>query len=280
MNDDDWAPLSVRTAGEAAMAEYWALDETLTPWLEQPVWKWVTSSFMQPGHIVDEELLRLMSFRLKIAPIAPGAISWLPKTIERPWDVVDFLLHHGGHSDPEVLEEVLSLGGSAWTVTPVEGAFALTKRISEGVQAAAEDAFRVDKAGPELVKAWQSLYGPAPDPVTAYQSAVKAVEHASIPLVDPNNLKASLGTVCTKLFQQDHWYLPMIKEHPEVSSRAVLKDMCRVLWDGHAGRHGGDSYGDVTQQDAEVAIGLAVTLVHWFSRGVVKSSKQDASGAA
>lgn len=214
-----------------------------------------------------------LELRVDITP-SPYGSSVVQELVERDliWDAVDYILglSHVVSCRPDDLELTLRLGGSAWAVGTLDGEKALVRRVAEGVQDAAEEAFKVEKAGPELAKAWSALYGRNPDPGQAYQLAVKAVEHVAIPVVDPNNAKASLGTVASRLFQQEDWHLPMTKEHPEVSSREVVKDMCRVLWDGHAGRHGADAYGDVSQEDAEVAVGLAVTLVHWFSRGLVR----------
>ncbi|MEV0572029.1 hypothetical protein AB0H79_05835 [Micrococcus luteus] len=271
MTEERWVPPSVRRGGEEAIAAYFTLHEGLTPWIEKPFWAWVDGVLLRRGLGPDEVLIARMGRALRV-PIPSPLYMGFPEDLGAdPWDIADYLLQHAGWSYGWELEEILSEGGSAWAVSEVgEARHALTRRVPEGVQLAAEEAFKAEKAGPTLAKAWETLYGRTPDPAAAYRLAVEAVEHVAVEVVDRHNSKASLGTVATRLYQQSGWHLPMTKEHPEVPSGRVVKDMCRVLWDGHAGRHGGDPHGPVSHEDAEVAVGLAVTLVHWFSRGLVR----------
>ena len=63
----------------------------------------------------------------------------------------------------------------------------------------------------------------------------------------------------------------MAKEHEETPTAEVLVGMLRTLWNGQHDRHdnGEPSVpGSVSITEATVAVGLAVTLVHWFSAGV------------
>ena len=49
--------------------------------------------------------------------------------------------------------------------------------------------------------------------------------------------------------------------------------MIGLLWDGQEWRHGGQKPArDATPEEAEMAVHLAVTLVHWFITGAVHKS--------
>lgn len=64
----------------------------------------------------------------------------------------------------------------------------------------------------------------------------------------------------------------MTREDSRYPSADVLIGMIRMLWHGQHDRHGGQpsAPGNVSEQEAIVAVGLATTLVQWFDAGVVK----------
>lgn len=63
----------------------------------------------------------------------------------------------------------------------------------------------------------------------------------------------------------------MEREHNRAPSREVLIAMMRMLWHGQHDRHGGQpsAPGDVSVEEATVAVSLAVTLVNLFSSALV-----------
>lgn len=72
----------------------------------------------------------------------------------------------------------------------------LQRRTSEETAAAVHAVSeQASEPGKHLSAAWNHAYGRNPDPRSAYREAVMAVEAASIPIVSPNNAKATLGTV-------------------------------------------------------------------------------------
>lgn len=131
---------------------------------------------------------------------------------------------------------------------------------------------RAGRAGVRLAKAWEHLYGLAPNASEAYRLAILAVEDAAIPIVSPTNSSATLGTVLRQLEDQGDWSLAMDREHPQAPSGVVLMSMMRMLWHGQHDRHGGrpSAPGNVSTEEATVAVGLAVTLVQWFNAGLVR----------
>jgi hypothetical protein len=54
---------------------------------------------------------------------------------------------------------------------------------------------------------------------------------------------------------------------------AVITSICELLWNGPIDRHGTDDESvplHVIPDDAGLAVSLAVVLVQWFTRGVVR----------
>ena len=100
--------------------------------------------------------------------------------------------------------------------------------------------------------------------------------YAAVPVVSPNNPNATLGTVLKQIEDQKNWRLPMAREHDKAPSSAVLIGMLRVLWHGQHDRHGGQpsAPGDVTIDEAQVAVAVAVTLVHWFDAGLIQRTSR------
>lgn len=56
-----------------------------------------------------------------------------------------------------------------------------------------------DNAGEKLSQAWDKAYGPDAQPTDAYVGAVRPVEILICPLVPPNNVRATSGTVIRDL---------------------------------------------------------------------------------
>lgn len=185
-------------------------------------------------------------------------------------DFVDFLVYRtgledGGEGALQVLEGVLSEGGSEWRVG-TRGDFAsLEKRVPEGVVDAAENAMsNSGDAGALLAEAWHAAFGKSPDTEEAYEKAIKAVEEAGAHIVTPNNTRATLGTMIRDMKAQKDWKLDL----PSPDADVPVK-MAEALWIGQESRHGGNGYRKPTQAEAEAAVLLAVSLVQWFSSGAL-----------
>jgi hypothetical protein len=123
-----------------------------------------------------------------------------------------------------------------------------------------------------LAKAWEELYGIVPNASEAYRLAILAVEDSAVPVVSPNNQRATLGTIIQQLEAQAGWRLPMDREHDRAPSNEVLIGMLRMLWHGQHDRHGGQpsAPGNVSVDEAQVAVSLAVVLVQWFDAALVR----------
>lgn len=288
MMDRAWRPLSVDD--DESIAKYDALHEGVPRWMEKRFWDWVESSFFEKVEdedgvlmdyrwesYLDRALLDDLEMALQIpVPEVPFGVDdeyatslfmFSLKIGSRGLDIVDYLLSHGGHGDPEILKTLLEQGKSAWTVGERLSRPGLTRRVPEGVQIAADQVMETTgDAGIKLAQAWEALYGLRPDPTKAYSLAIKAVEDAAIPVVSPKNGQATLGTVVRDIRNQDDWNLPMVRSDDRAPSGEVLLGMMQMLWTGQHDRHGGNfELPPLTHEEAVVAVSLAVTLVHWFT---------------
>ena len=290
MADAVWRPLSVQT--EEQVAEYDALHEGVPEWIDRQFWNWVCSAleevpedweyFHKMGRLeLDCSLMEAMGVALRFS--VPDEVYtssdslWVAiKAIQRasvdPLDVADYLLAHSTHACEEEIDELLQRGNSKWKVGERNGFKGLERRVPEGVQVAADHAMQEGgRSGRRLAHAWELLYGVRPDPTGAYAEAVKAVEGVACPLLCPDDRGATLGKAIN-IVRTQHWHVPMSKQDDRAPTEDVLEGMMRVLWHGQHDRHDNgepSAPGKVSLEEATVAVGLAVTLIHWFEASLV-----------
>ncbi|WP_205873872.1 hypothetical protein [Mycobacterium camsae] len=112
----------------------------------------------------------------------------------------------------------------------------------------------------------------ADDALRASQPQKHHVEDASAPVVIPKDPSPTLGKVNQRIEQGGQFSLPHLREEPGgTTSHHVLLNNLKQLWWGQYDRHGGLPASplpdDVTQEEAETAVLLAVTLVGWSRPG-------------
>ena len=162
------------------------------------------------------------------------------------------------------LGDLLEAGGSAWTVR-ADGC-GLEKRVPDEIRTAAtvavSSATRVSPdAAEHLTKAWTAIYGVKPDPSEAYAEAVRAVESAAGRLVEPNNSKATLGTINgTIRANQGTWSIAITDNRGQPIDGGPVLAMQELLWRGHTDRHGANPTIKVTSEAAGSAVHLAALL--------------------
>ena len=294
MNGEEaWRPLGI--CSEDEVAEYDALHDGVPDWMAAAFWAWVRTEITEyrcysdgSGRIahLNEPLMEAMCQVLRVPlpnlrysgtdrSIGKDQLSTAIQLLERKSDglqVVDYILAHSSKAKEGALDELLSRSNSVWTVGTRSGRPGLVRRVPSGVQLGADTVMeRAGRAGVRLASAWEHLYSLHANASEAYRLAILAVEDASIPVVSPSNKRATLGTVLRQLENQDNWMLPMSREDPRSPSHDVLLGMIRMLWHGQHDRHGGQptAPGNVSKQEAIVAVGLATTLVHWFDSGII-----------
>jgi hypothetical protein len=119
-----------------------------------------------------------------------------------------------------------------------------------------------------LTSAWNHAFGRNPDPSRAYAESIKAVEAAAIPVVSPNNSKATLGTVLGDLkAAPQKWQL--VLSRPSTTGIApveVVTHLVSLLWANQTDRHA--PVQPIDQSQAEEAVHIALMLVHTFARAL------------
>lgn len=296
MSQETWRPLGVES--DEQVADYDALHDGVPEWMGAPFWAWVRDALTlyrrySDGSgreaMLDTDLgealcqtlrIALPNLRVQFVSEAAGTrqLKAAMEALGRhpaPLQIADYLLGHGAHAKGEDLNVLLERSKSVWQVGVRSGRAGLVRRVPLGVQVAADSVMgRAGRAGVRLAKAWEELYGLVPNASEAYRLAILAIEDAAVPVVSPTNRNATLGTVLKQIEDQGDWQLPMDREHASAPSGSVLVGMIRVLWHGQHDRHGGQpsAPGNVSVDEATVAVSLAVTLVHWFDAGVVRRS--------
>ncbi len=219
----------------------------------------------------DEDLLNMVDYLL----LRAGERFWQAQEVPRGTaqrtdteaEVVRFVEH---------LQRVLREANSTWRAdvhTDPGRRWALVHRVDETATAAANHAAQQRKQpGSLLASAWAATFKRDPDLSRAYTDAVLAVEAAATPVLIPNNTRPTLGRAIDHLKDtQDKWTVAGLDDQSQKSS-ATLLGMLRTLWQNH-GRHvaqGGHPPDPVSQDEAEAVVFLAVTLVQWFERGLVR----------
>lgn len=257
--------------------EHSALVPGIPPWLAAPIMNWVLDSLNNGYGRVDVTLLEKFDIashnESPLSTMVTGrsfSAAWNNLNVGEQLALIDFLIYSNAGSDwdeqNELLERLLSSGGSEFRVGVRGGNAGLEKRVPQGVVDAAEAIMQTaGAAGALLSEAWHAAFGRDPNPEEAYEKAIKAVEEAGASVVSPNNGRATLGTMIRDMENQGDWCLPLA-----TSDAGVPLAAARALWQGQESRHGGNGYRTPTPEQAEAAVLLAVPLVQWFTSGVLQ----------
>ncbi|WUN84589.1 WD40 domain-containing protein (plasmid) [Streptomyces erythrochromogenes] len=197
-------------------------------------------------------------------------------------DVVDAVLAYkaergvSDQDDIRLLTDILDAAGSAYRVA--EAGDGLEQRVTPTVRDAVRQTITsaapvpaARSAANHLASAWQAAHGRSPDPVRAYGESIKAVEAAAHSIIQPNNDKATLGTMLGEIRNARHkfataLFVPAGGGAPIAPTEAMM----RALWEGQTSRHGAQSQTvPETLEAARAGVHLAATLVQWFVSGAV-----------
>lgn len=274
-----WRPLSKRAQADARLDEP---HEGLPAHIAGPALDWLANRF-QPAGLVDDEALTDLQLRFRLDPPLDrrdrlgDLIARCRDDDDFALDVIDYSLYHLdrlGHEYeflPErakQLAKILILGGSAWIVAPIEdeddGVYRLARRSVGPVPDAVAALSPAARAHAHLVEAWNRSTGRNPDPSGAYREAVRAVEAAAKPVVLPASNRATLGTMIAALRDKpEKWATRMGEVHD-------VRRQMELLWTNQLDRHGTDDESvplEVSQEEAELAVHMALLLTRIFARG-------------
>ena len=213
--------------------------------LRTPISYWLRSEFTQPGgHYFNERFMTKvvaaarLSLSMRDCATPKDLYAWLIEphfvTDDQLLDVLHVTLQLNQSYRTGDLDQVLELGGSVWRATER----GLVRRVDPVAQEAYEQSTKAeDTASAELTEAWSRAHGRNPDPSDAGDHAIKAVETVLIPIVVPNNSKATLSNPIGELrSQSDRWQLA-VRGRTRDHSVAPLVEMLSVIWPD-PNRHG------------------------------------------
>jgi hypothetical protein len=283
---EDWQPLSAREPGKPA-----ALREGVPDGLERPLRAWIDR--------VDVWLPRETVERLGVLLDIDLNDFWGRGTIyerlakvplnDRLLDVADALLYRlsklSRNSMPSRdrkrarrdLKQLLDDARSVYEVR--DDGCGLERRVDPiaadllgAAVKAAETEPDVGSAPSQLREASDSVRAMHPDTKKAYRMAVTAVESAAHAVIEPNNTKATLGTMLRILDANPAAFEVEIAGKDRGKGPVTpVTGMLRMLWDGQTSRHGSkQATREETREEAEMAVQLASVLLLWFANGMVR----------
>lgn len=293
MSEPTWLPLGIES--EDAIASFDALHDGVPDWMSAEFWHWIRQALTIHGRYPDgsgsfpilrtktaTELAQTLQISMpnvranqmgaadghRQITTAMGTIKSFP----HPLRIADYLLAHESSVEPNELDQLLKRCKSLYEVGERYGRPGLVRRVPLGVKVNAEAVMlNSGQAGARLAQAWEALFGVVPDPSKSYGLAIKAVEDAAVPTICPTNTRATLGTLIRQIQDQGNWLLPMYREPADTSSTQTILSMMKLLWHGQHDRHGGQpsSPGNVSFDEAQVAVSLASSIVQLFAGGLV-----------
>lgn len=281
-----WRPLSKRDD-----ESYDALHEGVPAWLVSSLLEFVVGSLsivsgrgLEGNRQKLQEVERKLRVPLDWSEGANSALSSIRRNVDNReyfLDLVDLLLWNlspyvaAGVADD--VERRFKEGGSAWSVSRSDDDhFQLMRRLDETVVASAKVVMSASgRAGKHLAKAWTEVYGRHPDASTAYREAVRAVEAIAGPIILPNDPKATLGMMIAAMRDAPQKWQVVLQPSSGDAVLMVMETM-RLLWISQLDRHGTADESiplHVSVEEAEAAVHLAVTLVHWFHSGAIRTKR-------
>jgi hypothetical protein len=293
---EDWAPFYARIS-ESGTSEFTRLHPGVPVWMRESLWEWFRNrigqyqmagpreSYFVPNATLMRELERICRIDIgwaggeEYTSLMEG-LRALRRTLYD--NEIAFLtavdLYLSRVNEPVVLDELMGIlndAGSEWRVGEVGSRHGLVKRIDETVQRAAEEAAsKGTRAGRLLADAWRHAFSMQRDPSASYRCSVRAVEAAAGPILSPKDPRPSLGKMIPALRDgMQKWNFTFTVDSG-VEPKNVLLQMLQLLWTNEYSRHVDSDPATplhVSQEEAESAAVLALTLVNWFTSGAVAS---------
>lgn len=290
---EDWQPLSVRESGRPSGLREGVPDGLARPlrgWIEV-VCSWLPSEVVERlGVLLDLDLDSFwtagpLTQRLAAAPtndklleVADAVLNSLSTHVPlyaRPRK--SLITSKDKHEVREMLQQLLDDARSVYQVR--EDHTGLERRVDPAAaelvaQAAVAAQAKADSgsASKQLREASDAVRAMQPNAPLAYSLAIKAVESAAHAVIEPNNKKATLGTMLRVLETNvDAFEVEILAKDGGEGRITPVTGMMRMLWDGQTSRHGSKQPArEETRGEAEMAVQLASVLVLWFSAGSIR----------
>ena len=271
-------PWSKRQTSES-IEEFFVLREGVPDGLRNSLLGVFDDYFIRGGFIDLQRTEHLARLTGRALPQYPGelrALVWNDQ--ELLLDAIDHLLQYPGGDPTEsrhLLERVVSYLSDARSVFDVvqldgwkcELVWRQPPELTEIVAKVTSDRSR---ASDHLRRAWSHAFARRPDPSAACIEAAKAVEAAARATIEPNNPRATLGTML-KVVEAKPEKWTTVFESSDAGSLETVISMMQMMWKGHL-RHGNPEEPiDVSTEQCEMIVHTAALLVHWFGSGRIKT---------
>ena len=270
-------PWSKRQTSES-IEEFFVLREGVPDGLRNSLLGVFDDYFLRHGRVDVERTEHLARLTERELPQYPGLLRDLvSQDPELLLDAIDHALQHP-RPDPHpgiLLERVVSYfddARSVYDVVQVDGskcelAWRQPPELTEIVAKVTSDRSR---ASDHLRRAWGHAFARRPDPSAACFEAAKAVEAAARAMIEPNNSKATLGTMLSVIEDKPEKWTTVF-ESSDARAFETVVSMMRMIWKGHL-RHGNpDEPIDVSTEQCEMIVHAAALLVHWFGAGRIST---------
>jgi hypothetical protein len=276
--DERWRRLSARESGEAVGE---ALFEGVPVHLDRLFRDWLVECTEAPMRRRVGAMTRTVGMPSDYGGFAVWMADRCPR--DSLLDLIDAVLYVGPEPNrprtPDMaiseLDGLLLDGGSVYCVA-ADGRSLERRVAAEAAEAATRAMAMARSAAPSatnhLGAAWKAAYGLHPNPALAYSEAVKAVEAALIPVVQPNHGRATLGTVLGELRANSaRWRIAIEHGSDHAGDVQPLVAMAETLWTGQTDRHAASGpTRSVSRDAAEAAVFLVATLVQWAQAGTLR----------
>lgn len=285
MTSEVWQPLPARLAGRGG-----GLREGVPAALRAPLRDWIHTQALGYDSLVERVRRRLglvqadgdarpaahwlaYATRDRDLIVIADAVLGLPPRVSVSGSGV--LARAEAAARAASLQQLLDDVRSVYTVR--EDGAGLERRAGARATKAYEVAVREAAVKPDagsaavhLREAWTAAHALAPDPARAYSEAVKAVESAAHAVLEPNNARATLGTMIGQVRSNPQAFRIALEGRSGPGDVGGVTAMLALLWDGQTSRHGSrEQTRPETLDQARMAVYLAVTLVEWFASGAV-----------
>lgn len=193
---------------------------------------------------------------------------------EKVLDVVEGYLHVAGDELAEDLRRLLTVAGHTLTVGPDNKT--LVEVVEPAMRTLASEATQPeDRASQELQEAWTNAYGRGPDASDAWDHAIKAVEAVVGPLVEPSNVRSTLGSQMAVIrndaaSKSPKWSATCLKRQGGESAHEAVLGLLQRIW-VNPDRHGSGTPTSPTLAQARAVVVLAVSVVQMAREGELLS---------
>jgi len=261
------------------------LHDGVPTWMQHSVDEWIRVQIAAgsgyAGQTPNVDSIRRLERLLRVSLIGTDVLarvfgsmfSRLNADENLKLDVVDGILQtlDLGSLRIRELEAILEQSGSKWKVVETEnGSHRLEERVDATVVSAMDDlAEQPGDASSYMKQAWGDAFGRNPNPSSAYSNTIKAIEAASWQTVTPANSRSTLGTIIRELIDHPERFQVVITERAANQGIETIRQDMSLVWEGQTDRHGTSNPVAPTQEAAEQAVFIGLSLCQQFIRNLV-----------